>query len=197
MFRAVLDTCTLVPSLSRDFLLQLATEDAYAPLWGTGILVELDYTLERLHALGKVSTDAARRRHLLVQMQAAFPGAQIDAPKDTTYDYGLDDPDDEHVAHTAIIGKADAIVSDDRRAGFATAAILKQAGVETLRVPEFVANTVAAHPEAGAQALRMMAARHKNPPRTPEQILDQLVARYMMDETSDILRPLLATDGDR
>ncbi|HIT74804.1 MAG TPA: hypothetical protein IAA98_04395 [Candidatus Avipropionibacterium avicola] len=61
MYRAVLDTCALVPSLQRDFLLQLATEDAFAPMWGTGILAELDYTLARLHEQRGIGDSEHRR----------------------------------------------------------------------------------------------------------------------------------------
>jgi predicted nucleic acid-binding protein len=192
MYRAVLDACTLVPSLQRDFLLQLATEEAFAPIWGTGILAELDYTLARLHERRAISDSEARRRHLLEQMKHAFPGSEIDAPKDRTYDYGLTDRDDGHVARTAIIGKADAIVTDDKRAGFKTAEALVNANVEALFVDEFAANSVAAHPQAGVRALVAMSRRRDNPPETPEQILDQLVERYGMDEIADILRPPLA-----
>jgi predicted nucleic acid-binding protein len=194
MYRAVLDTCTLVPSLQRDFLLQLATEEAFAPLWGTGILTELDYTLAELHKRrGTSDSDSEnRRRHLLAQMKHAFPGSEVNAPKDRAYDYGLNDPDDGHVAHAALIGKADAIVTDDKRAGFKRAEVLIEANIETVFADQFAANTVAAHPQAGVQALVAMSERRANPPQTPEQILDLLVARHGMDEVADILRPLLA-----
>lgn len=74
MYRAVLDTCALVPGLQRDFLLQLAAEQTYSPLWGTGILHELDYVLERLDTAREVPNSEGRRRHLFAQMQRAFPG---------------------------------------------------------------------------------------------------------------------------
>lgn len=145
MYRAVLDTCALVPSLQRDFLLQLATEEAFAPVWGTGILTELDYTLADLHQRRGIGDSARRRRHLIAQMKRAFPGSEVNAPKGRTYDYGLNDPGDGHVAHAALIGKADAIVTDDKRAGFKTSEVLIEANVEIVFAGQFAANTVAAH----------------------------------------------------
>ena len=150
MYRAVLDTCALVPGQQRDFLLQLAAEEAYAPLWGSGILFELDYVLARLHAKRGRADSAEHRRHLFEQMRHAFPGAEMNAPKNREYDYGLDDPDDGHVAHAAILGKADAIVTDDTRAGFRASAALGEAAVDVVYPAEFAANTVSAHPEPGS-----------------------------------------------
>lgn len=71
MYRAVLDTCALVPGLRRHFLLQLATEEAFAPLWGSGILFELDYVLERLDARRDREHSEARRARLFEQMRQA------------------------------------------------------------------------------------------------------------------------------
>lgn len=195
MYRAVLDTCALVPGRQRHFLLQLATEEAYAPLWGSGILFELDYVLARLDAKRGRDGSEERRRHLFEQMRRAFPGAEINAPKDREYDYGLDDLDDGHVAHAAILGKADAIVTDDTRAGFQTSTVLREAAIDIVYPHEFAANTVAAHPEAGLRALVAMSRRMTTPPRSPQQILEELQARYGMDEVAEILTPRLTGGG--
>lgn len=194
MYRAVLDTCALVPSLQRHFLLQLAAEEAYAPIWGSGILFELDYVLERVDVKRARPDSAERRRHLFEQMRHAFPGAEVNAPKDRMYDYGLEDPDDGHVAHAAILGKADAIVTDDTRAGFRTSAALREAAVDVVYPAEFAANTVSAHPEAGVRALTVMAARMATPPQTAREVLAELQSRYGMDEVAEILGPLLPED---
>lgn len=191
MFRAVLDTCVLVPGRQRDFLLQLATERAYAPLWSTGTLFELDYVLARLDEKRSRPDSAGYRQRLFANMVRAFPGATIEASKDRGYNYQLNDADDGHVAHAAIIGKADTIVTDDSRAGFLTAPDLLQAQIEILTAWQFAANTVAAHPNAGLRALHEMSARMTTPQRSAVQILDELGQRYGMTEVADILGPLL------
>ncbi|GAB2444584.1 hypothetical protein GCM10027062_25680 [Nocardioides hungaricus] len=187
MYRAVLDTCALVPGRQRDFLLQLAAEEAYAPLWGSGILFELDYVLERLDARRGRDGSEERRRHLLEQMRHAFPGAEITAPKDRAYDYDLDDPDDGHVVHAAILGKADAIVTDDTRAGFRASRVLQEAAIEVVSAAEFAANTVSAHPGSGVRALTAIAARMTTPPRSPQEVLEELRTRYRMDDLAELL----------
>lgn len=187
MYRAVLDTCALVPGRQRDFLLQLAAEEAYAPLWCRGILFELDYVLARLDAERGRDDSDERRRHLFAQMKRAFPGAEINAPKDREYVYDLNDPEDGHVAHAAILGKANAIVTDDSRAGFKTSAVLSEAGIDIVHPHEFAANTAAAHPEAGVRALVAISRRMTTPARTPRQILGELRGRYGMDEVAQIL----------
>ena len=189
MYRAVLDTCALVPGRQRDFLLQLATEEAYAPLWGSGILFELDCVLARLDVKRGREGSGERRQHLFEQMRRAFPGAEINAPKNRGYDYGLNDPEDGHVAHAALLGKADTIVTDDSRAGFKTSRILSDGGIDIVHPHEFAANTVTSHPEAGVRALVAMSRRMVTPTRSPQQIPDELRDRYGRHEVAEILTP--------
>lgn len=181
-----------MPGSQRDFLLQLASEEAFFPIWGTGIMWELDGTLADLYERHEVFDSATKRERLLAQMRHAFPGAEVDAPRDRDYDYGLNDPADGHVAHAALVGNADVIVTNDKRAGFKEARVLYEGAVATVAPHEFVANAVAAHPQVGVRALAVMSQRRNNPPQTPERILDLLVVRYGMDEAASILRPLLS-----
>jgi predicted nucleic acid-binding protein len=189
VYRAVLDTCVLVPGLQRHFLLQLATEEAFAPLWSSGTVGELGEVLARIDAKRQRVGREAYRARLLTEMRLAFPGAEIRAPPDRAYDYDIDDPGDGHVVHAALLGKADAIVTDDRRSGLATSAILHEAAIEVLHPRGFAANTVAAHPEAGVRALHAMAGRMSQPAQTPQEILLELRDRYGMVDVAEMLLP--------
>ena len=191
MFRALLDTCVLVPGLQRDFLLQLAVEEAYIPVWGSGILFELDYVLERIHQGREFSGSRQFRANLFSQMNEAFPGALVVAPKERNFSYTLLDPDDAHVVHAALVGKADAIVTDDARAGFEESRILEEAHIEIVKPNDFAANTVFAHPDAGARAIKEMAARFSKPAMSELEIIEKLSTQYRMTEVAEILSTLL------
>ena len=189
MYRAVLDTVVLVPSLQRDFLLQLAAEMAYAPLWSSGTIGELDVVLPRLDARRGKPHDEVARKRLLAAMQRAFPGALIEAPREREYGYDIADVNDGHVVHAALIGKADALVTGDKKAKFEKSEVLAEANVEVVSAADFSANCVAAHPEAGVRALGQMSSRFGHPPMTQMQILNELADRYGMDEVKQLLAP--------
>lgn len=151
------------------------------------MLFELSYVLKELdEAKGRTNNTAGRAR-LLQEMDQAFPGSAIEAPKGAEYHYDLKDPDDGHVAHAAIIGKADALVTGDTRSGLEDSPALKAASIEVLRPHIFAANTVSAHREAGVRALHELARRRAHPCLAPQQLFESLKDRHRMDEVYELL----------
>lgn len=80
MFAALLDTSVLWPSLQRDFLLSLAIEGLYRPLWSSAILDELQFhEVRKLVDRGCDPEEAARQsRRLIEQMSTAFDDSRVD-----------------------------------------------------------------------------------------------------------------------
>lgn len=175
---ATLDTCVLVPGGQRDFLLQVAAEGGFRPVWSSGTLSELDEVIARIEAKKGTPDRPESRRRLLSAMKGAFPGATVEAAREQAYGYDLKDPADGHVAHAAVTTGASILVSDDTRAGFKTSVALQEAGVSILFAPEFAAQIVRANPEVGAQALEALspspdpsAALARADPRRPRELV--------------------------
>ena len=79
MFTALLDACVLWPSLQRDFLLSLAIEGMYRPIWSSAILEELEISenAKLTDRAGMSSGEAElRARHLIEEMRANFEDAE-------------------------------------------------------------------------------------------------------------------------
>jgi predicted nucleic acid-binding protein len=187
MFAALLDTSVLWPSLQRDFLLSLAIEGLYRPLWSTEILVELEFheTAKLMNRGEQPAAAAARASHLISQMTTAFDDALVEnwEPHDGTFN--LPDPNDEHVVAAALVGGAGAIVTNNLK-DFPIAKI--PAHIKVLSPAEFAADTVSVSPDVALRAVKTMASRYSAPPLTTEEILKWLVQRYQMTDSVELIR---------
>ncbi|WP_426563797.1 PIN domain-containing protein [Angustibacter sp. McL0619] len=190
MFSALLDTCVLWPSLQRDFVLSMAVEGPYRPLWSEAILEELKRHEElKWFKRGKEPADSRNRADRLIHlMRTHFDDALVTGWEPLEGTFALPDPDDEHVVAAAVIGGAGAIVTEnfkDIRRG------LVPSHIDLLSVQEFAANTADVDPTRAAKVLHELSQRHTEPARTPEQLLEVLVDRYKMTDVAEIIRPAL------
>jgi predicted nucleic acid-binding protein len=187
MFAVLLDTSVLWPSLQRDFLLSLAIEGLYRPLWSTEILAELEYheTQKLMNRGEQPAAAAARASHLIDQMTTAFDDAVVENWEPYDGSFHLPDPNDEHVAAAALVGGAGAIVTDNLK-DFPVAKI--PAHIKVLSPAEFAADTVSVSPDLALRAVQTMASRYSAPPLTTEEILSWLIQRYQMTEAVELIR---------
>ena len=190
MFAALLDTSVLWPSLQRDFLLSLAIEGLYRPLWSEAILEEL-LENESLKRQGRgadrhLADEAAA--YLIARMRAAFDDALVTGWSALEGTFGLPDPNDEHVVAAAVVGGAGVIVTANLR-DFPPTKLPRHSQV--LAPGEFAADTVSVDPVRAALALQEIADRYRSPTRTAPELLDLLVARYDMHAATEMIRPLL------
>lgn len=180
-FAAVLDTSVLWPSLQRDFLLSLAAEGMYRPLWSRAILAELEYheALKRRRR-GTDAREARERSAWLVsQMRAGFDDSEVEGWEPLEGTYGLPDPDDEHVVAAAHIGGAGVIVTSNLR-DFPPS--LLPSAIRVTDPANFANETVELAPPQAVRAVLHMAARSGKvgPHLSPAQVLTTLEERYGM-----------------
>jgi PIN domain len=190
MFAAVLDTSVLWPDRQRDFLLSLAVEGMYRPMWSTAILEELEYQQARKLVGRGVSEAAARQRarRLIERMGLAFDDALVVGWESLEGSFGLPDLDDEHVLAAAVVGGAGAIVTHNLR-DFPQAKVPSH--IHMLAPAAFAADTVSVSPDLALRAVTEMAARYRAPARTVDEVLGELATRYNMVETVDLIRGVM------
>lgn len=193
VFSALLDTCVLWPSTQRDYLLSLAAEGVYRPLWSDAILEELEECeaekLVRRGIADRVDAEV-RAAQLLTRMREAFDDACVVGWEPLEGVFGLPDPDDEHVLAAAVMGHAGAIVTDNAR-DFPDA--LLPLGIETMSAKEFATSQTALSPRVAARAVREMAARSgsRGVSRTEADILEVLERRYDLGEVASLVGAVL------
>lgn len=190
MFAAVLDTNVLWPSLQRDFLLSMAIEGLYRPLWSDAILEELHrHEQYKLADRGVDSATAlAKADRLVQQMTSAFSDALVTGWEGLDGTFGLPDVDDEHVLAAAVVGGAGVIVTDNVK-HFPTDKVPSH--IQVIRGKDFAADSADVDPQRAARAICQVAGRRTNPQQTPHELLDLLVQRYAMEAVHEIVLPAL------
>jgi hypothetical protein len=191
VFAALLDTCVLWPSLQRDFLLSLAAEGLYRPVWSSVILDELEHEeAAKWVRRGESQQHAAGRAARLVsQMRAAFDDAEMSGWEPLDGSYGLPDANDEHVVAAAFVAGAGVIVTHNLK-DFPNGRL--PGGMEALAPSQFVENTIAldaGRAWAAVEAIAERSGRHGSELTTLE-IVELLESRYGMVEAVDLLRQL-------
>ena len=171
MFSAFLDTCVLVPSLSRDVLLEVAEQSVYRPLWSSEVLEELERTVRRLTAQRGVAPDVVDSYvgKIARPDEPGLPrrtGRRVEPLVETIT---LPDATDRHVVAAALSGRADVIVTENQ----------KDFPPEQLPVPmssqtadTFLLDSLDLHPSAVLAAVRAVAMRtgRNGPPRSSTEI---------------------------
>lgn len=189
MFAAFLDTCVLWPSLQRDFLLSLAVEGLYRPVWSSVVLDELAYEEAAKWAARGEDEGAAisRAARLVSQMRTAFADAEASGWEALEGTYGLPDTNDEHVVAAAFAAGAGVIVTHNLK-DFPADKLPR--GVEALAPKRFAENTVALNPGRAWAAIETIAERsgRHGPSLTAFAILELLESRYDMHEAVGLLR---------
>lgn len=192
MRAAALDTCALWPARQRDFLLSLAAQGLFRPVWSAVILAELAYEeAAKLVTRGEQPGQAQIRAAGLIEaMRSRFPAALTTGWQSLEGTFALPDRDDEHVLAAAVTADATAVVTDNLRD---FPAHLMPAGTVALTPARFATAIVEPDPTRAAGAVATMGARsgRHGPTLTSQEILDVLTRRYAMGEAAHLIRPHL------
>lgn len=163
-YTALLDANVLFPKLQCDALLSLAHAGLYAAKWTADIEREW---LQARNA--KFPHSAAQNQRKAEAMAEAIPDCMVQGYDAFVACLELPDPDDRHVLAAAIVGHADAIVTNNV-ADFPLS-VLQRHGIDRQTPDQFIVNQLTLHPPAALDALRKMRERWRNPAYTPQALV--------------------------
>ena len=179
---ALLDANVLYPAGLRDFLLRLADQYLYAPLWSADIHGEWIGSL--LADRPDLTADVLERTRAV--MDRHFPDAVVTGYSARAAALDLPDAGDLHVLAAAIEGGADLIVTRNLRDFPADR--LAPHGLTAQHPDVFIADLLDVDLEAALAAVRGHRAALRNPPRTANEHLVAL-ERLGLIRTASLIRP--------
>jgi hypothetical protein len=162
-FPVVLDACVLAPYPLANFMLWLADQQTYRPLWSAHILAETRRTM--VSKLGIPETLADKR---LDMMRENFIDAEVTGYADLIPAM-KNHRKDRHVLAAAVRERAEVIVTFNLKDFPARA--LDPYKVRALHPDDFLLDQIDLYPEATRRSLFGLIEAGKEPSFTPEEIL--------------------------
>ena len=195
LLTAVLDTCVLWPNSKRDFLLSLAVEGFYRPIWSERILTELSVGLRRRdisRGLDPQDIDA-RLDRLLTNLRVNFDDSIVLGWEMLEGKYQLPDPRDEHVVAVAEIAQASVIVTENLK-DFPKDKL--PAGIAAQHPREFLLSAIRLKPILVGQAIIAMSDRSGRfgPKLSPYEYLEKMIRIFELEEVRSFLSSYLMGD---
>ena len=164
----------MFPMLVRDVLLTLAAHEFFSPKWSPRIRDEWTRNLVARMA-DRDGEDVARNKvaRIAAAVEAAFPDALVatELPESPVLDPV--DAKDRHVVVTAMVAKADAIVTFNI-ADFAAPHLSESLQIEVIHPDDFVMDLVDLNEKRAVAAFRELMARKKNPPMSIAELIQRL-----------------------
>jgi len=180
-YTVLLDANVLYPAPMRDALIELAVTEIFKAKWTEDIHREwIEALLRNRSDLERAALERTRdlmdrsvRDCLITDYQGLIPSL-----------LGLPDTADRHVLAAAIVGRCDAIVTQNLK-HFPDEA-LAPFGIETQHPDDFFGNQLSLAPELVCSALRKVRARLKNPPETAKEYLANLADQGLVATVAEL-----------
>lgn len=183
-----LDSSVLWSGTKRDFLLSVAYARQYMPKWSTDTLGEVGYNYgKELTKTGNSEAEATRRAdYLIATMRRQFPHAEVTGYQQQVGNYGLPDPNDEHVAAAAEQAGIKTIVTDNVK-DFPSDKLLPGTQIVTGR--DFAWKLAREDPDQALRAVEQRAARsgRDGPKMTVADVLKDMRERQGWPEAADVI----------
>jgi predicted nucleic acid-binding protein len=175
---ALFDACVLYPAQLRDLLLRVALSDAFKARWTDQIHDEWINSLLR----DRPDVPAERLTRTRELMNRAVPDCLVTGYEPYIEQLTLPDPDDRHVLAAAIRCQAGVIVTLNMR-DFPDELVARY-GISVQHPDEFLAHLFDLKPAVVCTAVREMRASLANPPKTVDQLLDDLFKAGLAETVS-------------
>ncbi len=164
----------MFPMLVRDVLLTLAAHEFFSPKWSPRIREEWTRNLIA-RMTDRDGGDIARSKvaRIAAAVESAFPDAlvEIELPESSILDPV--DAKDRHVVVTAMVAKADAIVTFNVT-DFAAPHLSESLQIEVIHPDDSVMDLVDLNEKRAVAAFRELRARKKNPPLSIAELIQRL-----------------------